>query len=113
MFLHAIGNSKLPRAMKSTPAYVLNGQWNFNSEAWIHEQVFYDWLIMDLNCSFHLKRKKIVLLVDNCPGHKIENIEHRFDYVCAIFLPPNITSLVMLRSFRPSNPHTDVRCYGN
>ena len=38
--LHAIGNSKLPRAVaavKSTPAYVLNGQWSFNSKAWMNE----------------------------------------------------------------------------
>ena len=59
----------------------------------MNEQVFCKWLL-DLNSSFWSKGKKIVLLVDNCPGHKIDNIEHRLDYVRVVFLPPNTTSVI-------------------
>ena len=59
----------------------------------MNEQVFCEWLL-DLNSLFRSKGKKIVLLVENCPGHKIDNIEHRLDYVRVVFLPPNTTSVI-------------------
>ena len=69
MPLHAIGSSRLPRAVaavNSTPASVLDGRWSFNPKAWMNEQVFCDWLV-DLNRSFRLKGEKIVLLVGQLP----------------------------------------------
>ncbi|XP_065196555.1 tigger transposable element-derived protein 4-like [Sycon ciliatum] len=94
--LLAIGNSKLPRAVaavKSTPAAVIGGQWCSNPKAWMNEQIFSEWLL-DTNRTFRRKGKKIVLLVDNCPGHKFDGVADRLDYVRVVFLPPNTTSVI-------------------
>ena len=53
--------------------------------------VFYfeEW-VRDVNQKFQAEGRKLVLIIDNCPGHPIiENLPH----IKLVFLPPNITSL--------------------
>ena len=94
--LLGIGVSKMPRAVaavKSTPAAVLGGQWSFNPKAWMNEKVFCEWLL-GVNTHFQRKGSKIVMLVDNCPGHKIaDGVKDRLGYIQVVFLPPNVTSV--------------------
>ena len=43
---------------------------------------------------FRQKNKKIILLVDNCPAHKVDSVSDRLDFVKVVFLPANVTSLI-------------------
>ena len=93
LFLHGIGNSKNPRAVaavKSTPDDVLGGRWNSNPKAWMNSEVFG----LDISRKFRQRNKKIVLLVDNCPGHKVDAVESKLDFVRVVFLPKNTTSII-------------------
>ena len=95
MPLLGIGTSKMPRAVaavKSTPASILGGQWSHNTKAWMNEDVFCEWL-MDAERYFRSIGKKIVMLVDNCPAHKVNRISDHLQYIRVVFLPPNITSI--------------------
>ena len=94
LYLHGIGNSKNPRAIaavNSTPANVLRGRWNSNPKAWMNTEVFCEWLL-DLNRRFRGQNKKMILLVDNCPGHKTGPVDDQLDFVRVVFLPKNTTS---------------------
>ena len=94
--LHGIGTSRLPRAVAAThttPAEVLQGRWTHNSKAWMNSEVFGEWLL-DINSQFRRRNKKIVLLVDNCPAHKLDAVEARLDFVNVVFLPANTTSIM-------------------
>ncbi|KAG0438489.1 Tigger transposable element-derived protein 6 [Dictyocoela muelleri] len=59
-----------------------------NGTAWVRNEEFNRWLY-DLNMNFKLKNKKILLISDNCPSHRVKieitNVE-------MIFLPKNSTS---------------------
>ncbi|XP_065182589.1 tigger transposable element-derived protein 1-like [Sycon ciliatum] len=93
LFLHGMGNSKNPRAVaaaKSTPADVLGGRWNSNPKAWMNSEVFG----LDISRKLRQRNKKIVLLVDNCPGHKADAVESKLDFVRVVFLPKNTTSII-------------------
>ena len=86
----------MPRAVAAahtTPAAILNGRWTHNRKAWMTTEVFCEWLL-DLNHFFHQKHKKIILLVDNCPTHKVDSVTDRLDFVKVVFLPANATSLI-------------------
>ena len=74
--LHAIGTARMPRAVAAahtTPAAIPNGRWTHNRKAWMTTEVFCEW-ILDLNHFFRQKNKKIILLVDNCPAHKVDSV---------------------------------------
>ena len=93
--LHAIGTSRMPRAVSAaytTPATILNGRWTHNRKAWMTTEVFCEWLL-DLNHFFRQKHQNI-LLVDNCPAHKLDSVSDKLDFVKVVFLPANVTSLI-------------------
>lgn len=94
--LHGLHTAAMPRAVAAahtTPAAVLGGRWTRNKKGWMTEVVFCEWLL-SLNQQFQRKGKKIILLIDNCPAHKVEAISDRLDFVNVVFLPANTTSII-------------------
>ncbi|XP_008552099.1 uncharacterized protein LOC103574431 [Microplitis demolitor] len=87
-----IGKSQKPRCfkgVKSLPVDYAN-----NRKAWITSEVFEKWL-RDWDRDLVKKKKKVLLLVDNCPAHP--NVTDLKSITLA-FLPPNTTSLGFIES---------------
>lgn len=83
-----IGKSKNPRCFKNVKS--LPVVYKGNKKAWMTSEIFIN-VLRDWDKELLKAKKKIVLLVDNCPAHpQVENL-------CAIklaFLPPNTTSVL-------------------
>jgi hypothetical protein len=83
--LLVIGKSKKPRCFKGVKK--LPVRYCNNANAWMTSSIFTDWVREWDRCLNH----KIVLLIDNCPGHPKEvNLKN----IRIIFLPANTTSLM-------------------
>lgn len=84
--LLVIGKSKKPRCFKNIKTFPC--EYSNSKKAWMTGERFEKWL-KDLDKKFIKKKRKIVLLIDNCPAHpkevKLENVK-------VIFFPPNCTS---------------------
>lgn len=84
-----IGKFGNPRCLKNFPTnkYV---EYAYSKKSWMNYTLFNKWL---LEWDFELEKlsKKILLVIDNCPAHKIsielKNIEIKF-------IPPNLTSVI-------------------
>ena len=83
-----IGKFKSPRCLKHFNYSELCEYLN-NSSAWMTAYEFNHWLLR-LDRKMKLEKRKILLLLDNCPSHKI-NI--KMENVEALFLPKNSTSV--------------------
>ncbi len=62
-------------------------EYHANKKAWMTSGIFMTWLYK-LDRMFGRQKRKIALVIDNCPSHphvKLENIK-------LVFLPPNTTS---------------------
>jgi len=87
--LWVIGNAENPRCFKNIKKENLGVIYKSNSKAWMTAAIFQEWL-RAFDAKMH--GRKVVLLLDNCPGHKIDGIELRNTTVH--FLPPNTTSKI-------------------
>lgn len=88
--LWVIGKNKNPRSFKKWKVenYV---QWSWNQKAWMTSENFNEYLEW---FDKHVAKKhgeRVVLLLDNCPAHKMEVT---LKYTNVVFLPPNVTSIV-------------------
>ena len=81
-----IGKSANPRCFKNKKT--LPTPYTSNKKAWMTSEIFTDWL-RNLDQKLQKKKRKIAMVVDNCPAHphvrSLKNIE-------LVFLPPNTTS---------------------
>lgn len=81
-----IGKYARPRCFKNVKT--LPTLYTHNKKAWMTSEIFTDWL-RNLDKKFSRNRRKIAMIVDNCPAHphvrSLKSIE-------LIFLPPNTTS---------------------
>jgi uncharacterized protein YeeX (DUF496 family) len=74
-----------------------------NSNAWMTQDLFRNWLLQ-LNNRMLKSNKKIVLFLDNLSGHKIDNLP--LSNIIIHFYPPNCTSVLqpldqgIIRSFK-------------
>lgn len=85
--------------------------WHANKKAWMTAAIFEDWfqncLVQEVETYLAKKNLhfKIVLLLDNTPGHSSRNITFNHPSVKVMFLPPNTTSILqpmdcgVIRSF--------------
>ncbi|XP_041359874.1 tigger transposable element-derived protein 4-like [Gigantopelta aegis] len=84
--LLVIGKSAKPRCFKSVKS--LPTEYQSNKKAWMTGDMFTEWL-NKLNKQMQQKRRKIAMIVDNCPAHpKLKNLKA----IELVFLPPNTTS---------------------
>lgn len=81
-----IGKPSNPRCFKQFKS--LPTEYDANKKAWITSDIFKEW-VKKLDKKMRKKKRKIALIIDNCPAHpKIPGLQ-AFDLVC---LPPNKTS---------------------
>ncbi|XP_017050529.2 tigger transposable element-derived protein 4-like [Drosophila ficusphila] len=86
--LLVIGKSKRPRCFKNV-RYLPVG-YHGNRRAWMTSTIFINW-VRGWNAELKKQRKKILLLVDNCPAHPtISDLTN----ITLVFLPPNTTSVL-------------------
>ena len=96
LFIH---RSENPRALKNVPKESLPVIYKWNSKAWVNLKVFDDWFknyfIPEVKtyCQENDIPFKILLLLDNAPGHPI-NLNLHNPNVNVVFMPSNTTSLI-------------------
>ncbi|XP_019624404.1 PREDICTED: tigger transposable element-derived protein 6-like [Branchiostoma belcheri] len=82
-----IGHSRNPRCFRGQRVPL---PWESNKKAWMTAAIFREW-VRKIDVEMGRRRKKIVLLLDNCTAHPhdipLENIR-------LVFLPANTTSLI-------------------
>lgn len=84
--LMIIGKYKNPRCFKNIHRLPVN--YKFNKRAWMTSEIFTTEL-REWDQELLRKKRKILLLVDNCPAHpKVEGLRH----IKLVFMPPNTSS---------------------
>ena len=84
--MFVIGKSKSPLCFKGVKH--LPYRYRNQNKSWIDSVLFEEW-IREIDGKFTKEKKKIALLIDNCPAHPtIDNLTS----IELIFLPPNTTS---------------------
>lgn len=86
--LFVIGKSKNPRCFKNVKNLPVD--YYNNQKAWMTTDLFNKFLL-DWDKELKKKRRKILLLIDNCPSHI--NLRD-FEFIKVVFLPPNTTSVL-------------------
>jgi DDE superfamily endonuclease len=88
-----IGKYGKPRCFKDINVANLPIQYRHNTKAWMLGSLFEEWL-KDFDHEVGIKHggQQVLLLVDNCPSHKIDGLSLR--HVDVHFLPPNTTSRI-------------------
>jgi len=87
--LLVVGKSANPRCFKGVDKDNLGVSYSSNSKAWMTSTLFQDWL-RGFDQKMH--GRSVLLLMDNCPAHKLDRVELRNTKVH--FLPPNTTSKI-------------------
>lgn len=98
--LLVIGKSQNPRCFKNVKT--LPVKYRANKKSWMTSSIFEE-EIRNWDKELMGKRKKILLLIDNCPAHpSLSNLKN----IKLVFLPPNCTSVLqpldqgIIRSFK-------------
>ncbi|XP_046406300.1 tigger transposable element-derived protein 1-like [Ischnura elegans] len=92
-------HSQNPRALKGMVKHRLPVVWKANKKAWVTQSIFSEWFndhflpAVKQYCKRMNLSHKILLLLDNCPGHP-PSIGNDCENVKVVFLPPNTTSLL-------------------
>lgn len=83
-----IGKSKMPRCFKNVKSLPVD--YKGNKKAWMTSEMF-ERILRDWDSSLKKEKRKILLLVDNCPAHpNVQNLSS----IKLVFLPPNTTSVL-------------------
>lgn len=86
-----IGKYAKPRCFKHVNIRNLPVTYRNNKKAWMLTTLFQEWLQeFDYQVGQKHRGQRVLLLLDNCSSHKIENLA--LSYVDVYFLPPNTTS---------------------
>lgn len=86
--LLVIGKAQKPRCFKGIKS--LPATYKANSKAWMTASLYEEWL-RELDRHFVSKKRKILLLVDNCTAHvKVTCLKA----IRQEFLPPNVTAIL-------------------
>ena len=101
-----LGKFKNPRAFKNFK-YSCLCDYSYNNKAWMTKTEFNNWLL-SLDTKFKKEERKVLMLMDNCPAHKLtynpKNIE-------IVYLPKNSTSVTqpldagIIKSFKSRFHH--------
>ena len=82
-----LGKSAKPRALRGIQPHELNVIYKSNKKSWMTGKEFREY-VNGLNNKMRVQNRKILLIVDNAPGHSKIEASH----VKLHFLPPNATS---------------------
>jgi hypothetical protein len=88
-----------PRALKNITKASLPVVWKSNPKAWVTQIIFQDWYFhhfvpeVEKYCKDNNLPFKILLLVDNAPGHPASLSDYHAN-IKVLYLPPNTTSLL-------------------
>ena len=85
--MFVIGKAKKPRGFKNIKT--LPYRYRAQKKSGMDGVLFQEW-VRDLNKMFESEKRKVALIIDNCPAHPI--IDH-LSHVKLVFLPPNTTSV--------------------
>ena len=85
--MFAIGKAKNPRCFKGVKS--IPCRYRAQAKSWMSSELFEEW-IKELDRSFVVQKRKIALIVDNCPAHPTVT---GLEWIKLIFLPPNTTSV--------------------
>lgn len=85
--MFAIGKAKNPRCFKGVKS--IPCRYRAQAKSWMSSELFEEW-IKELDRSFGVQKRKIALIVDNCPAHPTVT---GLEWIELIFLPPNTTSV--------------------
>ncbi|XP_059583646.1 tigger transposable element-derived protein 1-like [Alligator mississippiensis] len=94
-----IHRSENPRALKQVSKHTLPVYYRANSKAWMTQALFEDWFI---NCFIPSVKRcclekgvpfKIILLLDNAPGHP-QHLDDLHPDVKVVYLPKNTTAIL-------------------
>jgi len=93
--------SQTPRALKGLNKNMLPVYWKYNKKAWVTQNVFTDWYTNYFSptvlrfCEDKKLQPKVLLLLDNAPGHpqNLNEIRTPLD-VKVVYMLPNTTSLL-------------------
>ena len=85
--MFVIGKSKNPRCFKRVKRVPC--RYRAQQKSWMSSELFEEW-VKELDQNFGSKKRKIALIIDNCPAHPdVPALE----WVELIFPPPNTTSV--------------------
>jgi hypothetical protein len=85
-----IGKARRPRCFAGTDISRLpHIDYRANSSSWMTREIFRSWLV-GINARFRADNRKVLLLVDNCSAHRMD--EPPLSNVNVCFLPPNTTA---------------------
>jgi len=108
-----IGKFGKPRCFKNININNLPMTYCYNTKAWMLSTVFQDWL-QEFNREVAQKyNQRVLLLLDNCPSHKIDGLV--LSHVDVHFLPPNTTSKIqpmdagIIMSFKKHYRHLHIK----
>lgn len=83
-----IGKYAKPRCFKNfSPQSIID--YTYSKRAWMTSQIFNKWLL-DWDLLLEKSNKNILLVVDNCPSHKVTVSLKKIEI---LFIPPNRTSV--------------------
>ncbi|KAK7579885.1 hypothetical protein V9T40_000514 [Parthenolecanium corni] len=85
--LLVIGKSKNPRCFKNVTSLPVT--YTNNTKAWMTSAIFEE-MLQSWDNELRRSKKKILLLVDNCPAHP----DVKLNFIRLVFLPPNTTALL-------------------
>lgn len=86
--LLVIGKSKKPRCFKNIRSLPVS--YRNNTKSWMTSEIFEKWL-RNWDTLLKSKKRKILLLIDNCPAHpQVANLQ----CIKVVFLPPNVTAVL-------------------
>jgi hypothetical protein len=94
-----VHRSKNPRAFKGVNINMLPVHYNSNKNAWMTQLLFEDWFMkvfateVKEYCNQHKIPFKILLLLDNAPGHP-PHLGDLHPNIQIMYLPPNTTSIL-------------------
>ena len=109
-----IGKYAKPRCFKNVNIGNLPITYRSNAKAWMLATTFQEWLqTFDYQVGIKHNRQCVLLLLDNCTSHKLDNL--RFQNVKVYFLPPNTTSKIqpmdagIIMSFKKHYRHYHIK----
>ncbi|XP_067134805.1 tigger transposable element-derived protein 1-like [Centruroides vittatus] len=92
--------SENPKAFKNISKAGLPVIWKSNCKAWVTASLFEDWFgyhfisEVERYCQSKQISFKVMLIIDNAPGHLSATLTNFDPHVKVVFLPPNTTSLL-------------------